>query len=201
LLFSVTAAGYGYAVDSREKSMPQVRWKMQSGSGIEHLVLQSQPDGYSVESVLTGQNSDGSYAIQYSLRCDKSWRTRFLSIQVIGGATLVIHGDGEGHWTDEQLDEIPDIEGCVDVDIVATPFTNTLPIRRLTWHRGMQQRIAVAWVSIPDLQVVRADQIYTCIEPGSRFRYESADSGFTAELEVDSDGLVIDYPELFERLR
>ena len=181
--------------------MPHARWKMQSGSGIEYLVLRKELEGYFVDSVLTGENSDGPYGMHYSLQCDESWRTRFLSIEVVGGATLVIHGDGEGHWKDGKLNEIPGIEGCVDVDIIATPFTNTLPIRRLTWHRGMQQRISVAWVSIPDLQLARADQIYTCIEPGSQFRYENADSTFSANLDVDSDGLVIDYPELFERLR
>jgi uncharacterized protein len=181
--------------------MRHVRWKMRSGTGIEHLVLQGQPHGHSVESVLTGESDGLPYAIQYTLRCDENWRTRFLSIKVLGGATLVIHGDGEGHWKDEQLNEIPEIEGCLDVDIVATPFTNTLPIRRLTWRQGMQQRICVAWISVPDLQLVRANQIYTCIEPGARFRYENADSDFSADLDVDSDGLVIDYPGLFERLR
>jgi hypothetical protein len=184
--------------------MPQVRWKMQSGSGIEYLVLQklqNQPQGYSADSVVTGENSEGPYGIHYSLQCDETWRTRSLSIEVIGGATLVIHGDGEGHWNDEQLNNIPEIEGCIDVDIIATPFTNTLPIRRLTWHRGMQQHISVAWVSIPDLRLARTDQIYTCIEPGSRFQYQNADSGFLATLDIDSDGLVVDYPELFERLR
>lgn len=180
--------------------MRQVRWKMQSGYGVEHLVLLRQPDGYRIESVATGESGDGPYAIHYTLQCDENWHTRFLSIKVIGGSTLVIHGDGEGHWMDEKLNEIPEIEGCLDVDIVATPFTNTLPIRRLRWHQGMQQRIPVAWVSIPDLRLARANQVYTCIEPGVRFRYENADNGFSADLDVDRDGLVIDYPELFERL-
>ena len=181
--------------------MRHVRWKMFSGLGIEHLVLQDRPDGHSVESVLTGESDDLPYAMQYTLRCDESWRTRFLSIKVVGGASLVIHGDGEGHWRDEASNDIPEIEGCLDVDIVATPFTNTLPIRRLTWHEGMRERISVAWISVPDLQVVRANQIYTCIEPGVRYKYENADDDFSAELNVDSDGVVIDYPGLFERVR
>ena len=29
------------------------------------------------------------------------------------------------------------------------------------------------------------------------YRYESLKSGFTAELKVDEDGLVIDYPDIF----
>jgi hypothetical protein len=130
------------------------------------------------------------YGIQYTLRCDESWRTRFLSIKGIGGSTLVIHGDGEGHRRDDQRNEIPEIEGCLDVDAVVTPFTNSLPTRRLTWHQGMERRVSVAWLSISDLQLARADQSYTCIEPGVRFRYESADSGFSANLNADSEGLI-----------
>ncbi len=33
-----------------------------------------------------------------------------------------------------------------------------------------------------------------------RYRHESRDSDFTAEIEVDADGWVTHYPGLFERL-
>ncbi len=32
------------------------------------------------------------------------------------------------------------------------------------------------------------------------FRFETADGGFSADLPLDEDGLVIDYPTLFKRL-
>jgi hypothetical protein len=43
-------------------------------------------------------------------------------------------------------------------------------------------------------------QAYTCIEPNRRYRFEGLDTGFTAEIAVDDDGLVTDYPGLFERI-
>jgi hypothetical protein len=32
------------------------------------------------------------------------------------------------------------------------------------------------------------------------YRFVSLDGGFTADLAVDSDGLVVDYPRLFKRV-
>ena len=34
---------------------------------------------------------------------------------------------------------------------------------------------------------------------GGLYRFESLDGGFTADLPVDPDGLVLDYPGLFKR--
>ena len=46
-------------------------------------------------------------------------------------------------------------------------------------------------------------QRYTCLEvspDGGRHHYEALSRGFTAELPVDRDGLVIDYPAAFRRV-
>jgi hypothetical protein len=43
-------------------------------------------------------------------------------------------------------------------------------------------------------------QRYTCLEPLKRYRYESIDSDFTRDIEVDRSGLVVTYPGLFRRL-
>jgi uncharacterized protein len=38
------------------------------------------------------------------------------------------------------------------------------------------------------------------LQPGRLFRYQALDRSFAADLSVDEDGLVIDYPTLFERV-
>ena len=48
---------------------------------------------------------------------------------------LHLESDGEGHWQENGKDR-PDLHGCIDIDIQATPFTNTLPIRRLGLKTG-----------------------------------------------------------------
>jgi hypothetical protein len=54
----------------------------------------------------------------------------------------------------------------------------------------------MAWVSLPDLKVHRSEQRYEHLAPG-RVRFSS--DGFTADLELDADGLVITYPGLARR--
>ncbi len=64
--------------------------------------------------------------------------------------------------------------------------------------------IAVAYVTLPELTVRPAPQEYTLLErqpDGARWRFRSLDSGFTAELSVDAEGLVRDYPGIARRLR
>ena len=97
---------------------------------------------------------------------------------------------------------MPELEGCIDVDISATPFTNTLPIRRLELEPGQSEELTVTYVRVPELLVGPERQRYGCLEAqtdGGLYRLEALPSGFTAELPVGAEGLVIDYPGLFRR--
>jgi hypothetical protein len=90
----------------------------------------------------------------------------------------------------------------VDVDISVTPFTNTLPIRRLGLAPGESAEISVAYVEGTELQAWPEPQRYTCLEKHSRgglYRFLSLEGGFTADLPVDAECLVADYPGLFRR--
>lgn len=49
------------------------------------------------------------------------------------------------------------------------------------------------------MTVHRDGQIYTKLAD-NRFRYQSADGDFQAEITVDQDGFVVSYPPLFEKL-
>jgi hypothetical protein len=61
----------------------------------------------------------------------------------------------------------------------------------------------MVYIEVPQLQLKVTQQRYTCLEAtdsGGRYRFESLVNGvsqFTAELPVDRDGLVMDYPGLF----
>ena len=52
----------------------------------------------------------------------------------------------------------------------------------------------------PALTLTTDPQRYTCLEPLKRYRYESIDSDFMREIEVDRRGIVVTYPGLFRRL-
>nr|WP_267873671.1 putative glycolipid-binding domain-containing protein [Massilia sp. Se16.2.3] len=90
------------------------------------------------------------------------------------------------------------LDGCIDIDLTASCFTNTLPIRRLGAALTERQPIDVAWVWIPELRVEKARQAYTRLDD-ARVRFESVGTGFQADLTVDGDGFVLDYPGLFRR--
>jgi len=87
---------------------------------------------------------------------------------------------------------------------MATPLTNTLPVKRLQLAAGQPREFDVAWVRLRDLRVLRARQQYTRLDTDAgaarQVRYRSVDSGFTADLALDSDGLVIDYPPHWTRI-
>ncbi len=111
--------------------------------------------------------------------------------------------DGEGNWTTLAGRALPELRGCIDVDISVTPFTNTLPIRRLGLAPMESAEVSVAYFEGTELQARPEPQRYTCLEKsdgGGLYRYLSLEGEFTVDLPVDADGLVLDYPGLFKRV-
>lgn len=89
---------------------------------------------------------------------------------------------------------------ALDVDLSGSPLFNAVPVRRLGLTSGpadMPRRITVAWVLLPGLEVVPAEQIYTGLGPG---RVRFASGTFTADIDLDADGYVVRYPGLAERI-
>lgn len=164
--------------------------------------------GLSVESVVIGDRGATGYGARYTLRCDEHWRTREVRLHYLRGPSMHVSADGAGNWVDEMRGgaPLPDLDGCLDVDIGVTPLTNTLPIKRLALQEGEARPICAAYVPLPsqveDGRLIPrpAEQRYTCLAPGQRYRYEGLFRSFTAELEIDADGMVIDYPDTFRRV-
>ena len=109
--------------------------------------------------------------------------------------------DAAGRWTDADDREIDELAGCVDVDLAATPFTNTLPIRRLDWRVGQARDLRMLYVQVPELTIRAQAQRYTCLaldDDGATYRFAS--ESFVTDIRVDQDGLVLDYPDLWRRI-
>jgi hypothetical protein len=137
----------------------------------------SQALGWALRGTAVAEYQGVPTEVRYRVICDDRWNTRWTS----GG------------------DDVPQHRGCTDVDLGIGASTNTLPIRRLGLAVGQSARIDAAWVRFPGLQLERLPQRYTRLAE-DRYRYESLDSGFTAELEVDDLGLVVTYPGWCERV-
>ncbi len=179
-------------------------WSQWNKSGLEHLHLANCGNEIIADGIVLGVEDDVPFRLRYQVRCDLQWRVRGVTVNFLDDAQgIILSTDGEGHWFDESGKTVATIDGCLDVDISATPFTNTLPIRRLALQQGESSDLKVAYIAIPEMQVSLDEQRYTCLDissTDSRYRYESLDSEFKADLVVDADGLVADYPELFRRV-
>jgi hypothetical protein len=62
--------------------------------------------------------------------------------------------------------------GCTDIELEVSPFTNTLPIRRLAFAPDEAKVVNVAYVAFPDPVVTAEVQEYTRIgdsDPAVKF--------------------------------
>lgn len=94
-------------------------------------------------------------------------------------------------------------DGAMDLDVAGCVLFNSLPIRRLGLHReAAEHELAVVYLSLPDLSVSLARQTYrtVSIDPAGGAMIEFRQGDFTAELTVDADGVVIDYPGIATRI-
>ncbi|MGY1795984.1 putative glycolipid-binding domain-containing protein [Geodermatophilus sp. SYSU D00525] len=140
-------------------------------------------------------------ACSFRVDVDDAWATRAVEASAVsaeGERHLVLTADGDRRWSRDGARE-PGLDGCVDVDVAATPLSNTLPIRRLAdLAVGEEVTTPVAWVDVPALGVTRVDQTYRRLG-ARRWRY-SDDAHGAFELTVDDDGLVVDYTGMATRV-
>lgn len=177
------------------------RWEPIDRNGFEHLHVRTTPGGLVAQSVVVGARNDAKYGMFYRIVLDANWAVR--EVEINNTATdqkLVLSADGQGKWFDANGTHLAGLDGCIDVDISATPFTNTLPIRRLQLEQDAAQVLRVVYIPIPALEPAAVEQRYTCLQQNRLYRYEGLTSGFMAELTTDEDGFVLDYPGLFRRL-
>jgi uncharacterized protein len=164
----------------------ELLWERMDGPGLEHLSWdETRADGMVI--------APGPIRVYYRITVDDGWRTRSIDVN---GVTL--HGDGDGHWRDAAGKSLPQLEGCVDVDVSVTPFTNTLPIRRLGLEIGEGAEMLAVYFKLPENEVSSMRQRYTRLSEDV-YRYQS--EGFQADLLVDEHGLVIDYPGFWRRVQ
>jgi uncharacterized protein len=140
------------------------------------------------------------FGAQYEILVDKSFRTRRLAVERIDGSktSRVQIELRDNVWTVSGKKRT-DLRECTDVDIEASPVTNTIPIRRASLKVGERVDLTAAWVRFPSLVVEPLKQSYERL--GARkYLYRSA-SGFTAELDTNDFGLVTRYDDIWKEVR
>jgi hypothetical protein len=114
---------------------------------------------------------------------------------------LAISRDEENMWliTDHQGQRRASYNGALDVDVVFSPFFNALPIRRLGLHEHAESiTLPMVYVNVPEMSVTAATVSYENDGgmDGIKLRSPVADTIVT----VDSDGFIVEYPGLAERI-
>jgi hypothetical protein len=189
-----------------------VLWRGLWRPGCEWCELASDGEGWCLGGTALVAVEGEPFQVRYSVRLDSRWATRAVEITVRQGRApherqLRLSVDRQYRWEiarepagdDAPRDNDAALSGLADVDLGFTPATNTLPIRRLAPAIGQGVDVTAAWVRFPELTVQPLPQRYTRLAE-RRYRYESNNGAFVAELEVDDLGLVVRYEGGWERV-
>lgn len=171
----------------------RIMWQGVQTPSTERLAFVSDAEGLFAASEV--RTADHAYS--YDVTLDEEWTFRTLEARGGGGMQLLLERTAEGSWLCDGQPRA-DLAAAIDIDLSFSPFTNTLPIRRLALAVGSSADIVTAFVGV-DLTVTADPQRYTRLDE-RRYLYESRDSDFRREITVDDDGFVVEYPGLFRRL-
>jgi uncharacterized protein len=173
-------------------------WQPDLGEGAEEFSFRATERGSEARGEVVATLEGSPLKASYLVETDAAWRTRRVRVDVKGGGTLEMLSDGAGHWQRPDGVALPELDGCMDPDISMTPFTNTVAIRRLGSQVGAAAEIKVAYILVPELSSRAAPQRYTRLAE-RLWRFDGLDIDFTADITVDEDSFVVDYPGLFRR--
>jgi hypothetical protein len=182
-----------------------VFWRPLDEIGLEHLLLSVSGDAIRADGlILQTKAGRGAFRARYRIEAAPDWTMRACDIAVEEPGEperrLALRVNGAGRWRDEAGGgPLPDLAGALEVDIQVSPFTNSLAMGRLKLAVGRSAQITAAYITVPALELSPAPQRYTRLG-SDRYRYEGLGTGFAAEIAIDADGLVRDYPGVFERV-
>ncbi|ATL71401.1 putative glycolipid-binding domain-containing protein [Nocardia terpenica] len=153
--------------------------------------------------IIAGECEDHpAFSASYDLVTDESGQTKRLSLRstvASGERHASIARDEENYWLIDAggTHVRSTFGGAQDVDVVLSPFFNTLPIRRYGLaHSAGEMQVPVVYVRLPDLLVQEASLTYSSGPHGIHVLSPVS----SATVTPDPDGFLLDYPGLAERI-
>ncbi|MFF2546737.1 putative glycolipid-binding domain-containing protein [Kitasatospora sp. NPDC058063] len=180
-------------------------WRVTETAGLETSWIDLRPTALTARGRVAAAEP-APYWLDYELDTGDGFTTRRMHVTARTPdtvRTLDLRRDGTtGRWTVDGTPR-PDLDGALDCDLGLSPLTNTPPVLRHALHRGPgEHHFLMAWIRVPELVVVPSRQTYTHLrrheDGGATVRYASGD--YRADLLLDADGLVADYPGLAHRI-
>lgn len=172
------------------------RWQTWDGSGDETLSLRWENEAWTVSGEVSRER------VHYVLRLSPLWQVRqFLLFRDLDDPDLWLATDGRGRWGEVNGAHRTDLDGSHDIELDCTPFTTTLPLRRLPLDVGDEMELAVLLIDVETLAVRPVRQRYRRLEERRwlRDRLSAGEVVDTIEFGVDDYGLVLDLPGRYRR--
>ena len=165
------------------------------------MILKSNNNTWIVSStVIISLDKRTSYKITYNMELSSSWIVKKcqMEIEKNGSKTsLIVEHDKEKDWyINNNRQEL--FKSCTDLDLGFTPFTNTIPIHRLSLKIKESSTINALWVQFPSFEIKPFTQKYTRIGE-KKYLYETL-TGFKAELKTNEFNFVEDYSPYWKML-
>ena len=175
----------------------EIVWTGIGFPSLDYCRLTKRSPGWQFSGIMVAKLQGKRFGARYELLASETFAIRSCRIEKISPGrekvTMVEFRDAK--WIVDGKHRV-DLRECTDLDLEASPVTNTIPIRRYNLKLGEHVDLNVAWVRFPSLRVTRLKQSYERIGDG-KYRYRSA-SGFTAIILVDNFGLVKRYGNVWK---
>ncbi|MCU1284038.1 MAG: hypothetical protein JWO13_388 [Acidobacteriales bacterium] len=175
-------------------------WQFLPLPGLERFELIRVSSGWIVNGTILRIHNQSPIEVRYSVICNKHWETKHVEVSLLDKTLRTVTLEKKnGRWySNERLQ--PSLDDCIDVDLEWSPSTNTIPIRRLKPPLGGSSgTVVAAWLRFPDLVLQPLSQEY-CRTTERNYHYSSMENGFTAELAVDQNDVVVDYQGFWQRV-
>lgn len=173
-------------------------WQNLKAPGLEHVLV---GQGWASSTVI-GKTQQQPFTLRYRIEVDRQGVISACVLRVSGAASLTLTRSAGGRWQGNGGEDLSDLSGCSDLNLSATPYTNSLALRRLSLRPGQSGEVLAAWINVPSLRREVSRQRYTRV--GQRtYQFERLSghaSGYSAELKVDDELMVLEYPGSFQRV-
>lgn len=194
-----------------------VAWIKDDPFGVEFAEI-GVADGRMTASGVAIGSAPPPYRLDYELATGREFVTTRLRVTSRGDGwlrELDLRRDPDGAWSIAAMQEgdvdLPPAGGdtagladALDCDLGLSPVTNMMPIlRHGLLDPGGPIELTMAWVAVPALAVQADGQRYRHLDSSVDrhvVRFESSDGSFAADITLDADAVVIDYPGIARRL-
>ena len=179
--------------------MGSILWRRLDAPGHDACHLEERETGWEIDGTAVFRDNGAPARLAYHVACDRSWRTRQGRVRGWLGKDAVdfqVERTTGGMWT-LNGDVVPNLGGCVDLDLGFTPGTNLLQLRRIALGVGQAADVPVAWLDVSAGTLDVLLQRYERRDEGT-YWYEAPRFGYAAVLEVTPAGFITRYPGLWE---